>query len=167
VGIESSSSSPPEYAYPGARSLVLLHERSLRSLHRTWRKAKAAGVVLPKTDDPAYASPETLLAHVCSAARGYMIWMCEVLELPDPEIRTAPAPTEIEEVAGEYIDHLTERWRRPLARVAEKRFYRPEHSARWKVRYCVDAMLEHAVMHPVRHEFQLETLIHEQGGEAG
>ena len=51
------------------------------------------------------------------AARGYMTWMCEVLELPDPEIRIPPEPT---------------------------------------------ALLEHAVMHPIRHAFQLEELMHQR-----
>ena len=43
--------------------------------------------MLPKTDDPAYESLDTLLHHVFRAARGYMTWMCEVLELPDPEMQ--------------------------------------------------------------------------------
>jgi len=52
-----------------------------------------------------------------AAARGYMTWMCEVLELPDPEIRIPPEPT---------------------------------------------ALLEHADMHPIRHAFQLEELMHQR-----
>jgi len=35
-------------------------------------------------------------------------------------------------------------------------FDRPEHESRWGVKDYVDAMLEHAVMHPIRHAFQLE-----------
>jgi hypothetical protein len=116
-------------------------------------------VTLPGTDDPAYASMEALLAHVLRAARGYMTWACEVLELPDPEIRPAPGPDRVEAEAEDYLRHLLERWRRPLAGVDEERFYRPEHPARWKTLYCVDAMLEHAVMHPIRHAFQLRVLM--------
>ena len=33
------------------------------------------------------------------------------------------------------------------------------YTSRWKVEYCIDAMLEHAVMHPIRHEFQLSNLL--------
>jgi len=31
-----------------------------------------------------------------------------------------------------------------------------EARSRWGVSYSVDAMLEHAVMHPMRHAFQIE-----------
>ena len=46
-----------------------------------------------------------------------------------------------------------------LAEVPEERFEDREYPARWKTLYCVDAMLEHAVMHPIRHTFQLERLL--------
>ena len=36
------------------------------------------------------------------------------------------------------------------------------YTSNWGVNYCIDAMLEHAVMHPIRHEFQLKNLIAEQ-----
>ena len=97
--------------------MVLLHDEHVRRFLVVWNQAQAASVVLPKTDDPAYASLETLLRHVLGAARGYMTWMCEVLELPDPQIRIPPEPT---------------------------------------------ALLEHAVMHPIRHAFQLEELMHQR-----
>ncbi len=151
----------PQHEYSGARALVLLHEHHLRSFLATWRRAREAGVGLPTTDDPAYDSLDALLAHVCSAARGYMVWACEVLGLPDPEIRPRPEPAEIATAAEEYIEHLLERWRTPLSGVPEESFHRPEHESRWRVRYCVDAMLEHAVMHPIRHEFQLAALLEE------
>ncbi len=149
----------PEYRYRGARALVLLHERQLEAFLDVWRRAKAAGVALPATDDPSYASMEALLQHVLRAARGYMTWMCRVLELPDPGIRPAPETDAVEAEASSYLEHLRERWRLPLADVPEARFDRPEHVSRWGVVYCVDAMLEHAVMHPLRHRFQLEELM--------
>jgi hypothetical protein len=153
----------PAYKYGGARAMVQLHEHYMREFLETWVKAKEASLVLPKTDDPAYASLETLLRHICSAARGYMVWMCEVLSLPDPEITAAPEPEAVEEEAEAYIEHILVRWREPLANVEEERFHRPEYPARWKTNYCIDAMMEHAVMHPLRHEFQLRRLM----GKAG
>ena len=80
------------YRSRAVRALVLLHDEHVRRFLVVWNQAQAASVVLPKTDDPAYASLETLLRHVLGAARGYMTWMCEVLELPDPEIRIPPEP---------------------------------------------------------------------------
>src|SRR6186713_2781527 len=46
------------------RALVLLHDEHVRRFLVVWNQAQAASVVLPKTDDPAYASLETLLRHV-------------------------------------------------------------------------------------------------------
>jgi hypothetical protein len=56
------------------------------------------------------------------------------------------------------MEHVLERWRMPLVNVADERL-ETEYQTRWKTLYCVDAMLEHAVMHPIRHAFQLEELM--------
>lgn len=147
------------YRYRGARALVLLHERHLRSFLATWRQAKAADVTFPKTDERAYQSLDTLMGHVLAAARGYMLWMCKRLELPDPGINPIPEDEEMEARTESYLDHLLARWREPLAEVEEERFDAPAYPSNWGPPYCIDAMLEHAVMHPIRHQFQLEEFI--------
>jgi uncharacterized damage-inducible protein DinB len=149
----------PTYLYAGARAMVVLHDQHLRSFFETWKRAKDAELAFQITTYANYTSLETLLVHVCSCARGYMLWMCEALQLPDPEIGSAPDVNRIEAEAKDYIDHLALRWQRPLSSVPEEGFEKPEYESRWKVKYCVDAMLEHAVMHPIRHEFQLEELL--------
>jgi len=149
----------PEYQYRGARAMVILHERHLRAFLDTWRAARAVGLVLPTVEDPDYASLDTLLRHVLRCAGGYLYWMCKQLELPDPGVREAPPVETIEREAQSYLDDVLERWREPLAGVPEDRFHEPEYLARWGTRYCIDAMLEHAVMHPIRHRFQLVELM--------
>ena len=120
----------------------------------------ASSVTLPPTNDPAYASLDALAQHVLGSAGGYMVWMCEVLErLPDPGIRTAPDAAAIVRDAEEYMEHVLERWRAPLCDVPNEQLETPEYPSRWQTRYCIDAMLEHAVMHPIRHAFQLDELI--------
>ena len=57
------------------------------------------------------------------------------------------------------MEHVLERWRAPLLDIADDQLERPEYPSRWHTRYCIDAMLEHAVMHPVRHAFQLGELM--------
>ncbi|KPJ59217.1 MAG: hypothetical protein AMJ46_11975 [Latescibacteria bacterium DG_63] len=151
-----------DYKYMGARALVLLHENCLREFLETWRLAKSSGVTLPETSDSDYRSFETLLRHVLGCARSYMVWMCEKLELPDPEIETVPAEETIEAESESYIEHVLARWRNPLAHLPEEAFYEPSYLAKWQVEYCIDAMLEHAVMHPVRHSFQLRELTGEE-----
>ena len=58
------------------------------------------------------------------------------------------------------MEHVLAQWRAPLKDVSDEELERPEYLSRWITRYCIDAMLEHAVMHPIRHAFQLEELMH-------
>jgi len=140
--------------------MVHLHEEHLRRFNQIWRLALAASVSLPTTDDPNYASLGVLGRHVLSAAGGYVVWICEVLTLPDPGIRSAPDATAILRDADDYMEHVLERWRTgPLREVSDGQLETPEYPTRWKSRYCIDSMLEHAVMHPIRHAFQLDELI--------
>jgi len=148
-----------DYRYRGARALVLLHERHLRRFVETWRRAKAAGVTLPDTDDSTYLSMETLLQHPLRSARGYMTWMCECLGLPDPDLPAVPDASTVERDADAYVNALLRGWRAPLRDVPEERFGGRTYTSRWGEEYTIDAMLEHAVMHPIRHAFQLEELI--------
>jgi uncharacterized damage-inducible protein DinB len=150
------------YLYRGARALVLLHGQAMRDFLPVWRSAKAAHVRLPSTQDPNYASLESLLKHSLKAARGYMTWLCEKLALPDPGIDPEPDVTHVEQEAESYIEHLLERWRLPLADVEEARFG-TIHTSRWGEDMSLEGMLEHAVMHPLRHRFQLEELMEAQG----
>ena len=147
------------YRSRAVRAMVLLHEEHLRRFVHTWRLALAASVSLPATDDPNYASLGALGRHVLGAAGGYMVWICEVLTLPDPGIRSAPEVGAVVRDADDYLEHVLERWRTPLQEVPDERLETPEYPSRWQTRYCIDSMLEHAVMHPIRHAFQLDELI--------
>ncbi|MDP8240969.1 MAG: hypothetical protein P9X24_17910 [Candidatus Hatepunaea meridiana] len=147
------------YKYRGARATIILHEREMRRFLNIWREAKGKGIILPVTDDSSYKSLEALLHHVLRASRGYIIWMCQVLNLPDLEIRKTPGTDTIEAEADDYLEYLLERWKFPLVDITEEQAHIPTYTSRWKVEYCIDSMLEHAVMHPIRHSFQLEELI--------
>jgi len=151
----------PKYKYNGARSMVIMHEKYLRSCVETWHEAKRLNIKLPATDDKDYESLETLLKHILRASRGYMTWMCDKLNLPDPGIEKTPEPEEIESKIDEHLTHILEKWRLPLVEIPKERFDEV-YESRWGVEYCIDAMLEHAVMHPIRHEFQLKNLIEDQ-----
>jgi hypothetical protein len=138
---------------------VLLHDDHLRRFLRTWKEALATSVILAKTGDPNYVSLGALGRHVLDAAGGYMVWMCEMLALPDPGIRTAPDADTLVRDAEEYMEHVLERWRAPLQDVRDEQLETPEFPSLWQTRYSIDAMLEHAVMHPIRHAFQLDELM--------
>ncbi len=148
--------------------MVLLHEEHLRRFVRTWRQALTASVTLPPTADPNYSSLEALGRHVLKAAAGYVTWICEMLALPNPGIRTAPDANAIRGDADDYLDHVLERWRAsPLRHIADEQLETPEYPSSWQTRYSIDSMLEHAVMHPIRHAFQLDELIQAKNAERG
>ena len=152
---------PDAFAYRGARALVVLHERELRAFLPVWRSAQASGVPLPVTSDENYASYETLLRHVLRAAARYLAWMCKNLDLPDPGVPEAPPVESIAAEAESYLEHVLERWREPLTSVPEERFEDATHLSNWGVPMTIEAMLEHAVMHPQRHALQLRELMRE------
>ncbi len=151
------------YRSRGARALVLLHEKHLRECLGVWKQAKAADLRLPETTDENYRSLETLLEHILGAPRGYLAWICKNLELPDPNIRPTLGADTIEAEADTYLEHLLGRWRLSLVNVEEEKLYYPEYASNGGTHHhCIDIMLEHAVMHPVRHEFQLKELLQRQ-----
>lgn len=154
-----SSDQFPIYKYQGAKAAIRLHEHLLKNFLSTWKSCKASGVPLPQTKDPNYNSYENLLRHVLWNAREYMVWICEKLELPDPKIDQTPDPEVIEKEADLYVHHLIRQWRKPLAEVGRGRFLDFTYKSRWLTHYCIDAMLEHAALHPLRHQFQLEQIM--------
>lgn len=148
------------YHSRGARALVLLHDKHMRQCLDTWKQAKAANVKLSDTTSEHYRSLETLLQHMFHAAANYMVWTCRQLKLADPNFRPLPEADAIEAEAESYLEHLLERWRLPLVDLAEDALYQPEYEANNGSHHlCIDIMLEHAVMHPIRHRFQLEELL--------
>lgn len=149
--------------YRGARVLTALHERHLRSFVAVWKEARAAGIEPPQRDDRVYRSLDTVLGHVLAAARGYMTWACDRLQLPDPGIDEIPEDHELAERVDAYLEHLLARWRLPLSRLPEPMFG-AGFISRWGEPFTVESMLEHAVLHPMRHEFQLREWLAAEGG---
>jgi hypothetical protein len=152
----------PFYKYNGARSLVLLHEVHMQSFLKTWQQAKQINLKLPETEDEDYLSLESLLFHVLRASRGYIVWICNKLNLPDPAIDPPPALDEIQIKAPGYVNYLIEKWSLPLVNVPEDLFGGTSYKSNWGDDFCLESMLEHAVLHPIRHQFQLENLIKKQ-----
>lgn len=148
-----------DFKYAGTYAMTVLHDQHMRSFLKTWQKANSANITLPETEDTAYVSMEALLRHILSAGRGYMVWMCKQLELPDSQINQVPELEVIESESETYLEHLLEKWKIPLRQLDEEHANIRTYKTNWGVDYCIDAMLEHAVMHPIRHEFQLIELM--------
>jgi hypothetical protein len=64
---------------------------------------------------------------VLFAAGGCMIWICEVLALPDPGIHHVPHQAAIVGDAEDYMEHVLERWRAPLIEVSDDILETPEY----------------------------------------
>ena len=152
----------PNFKYNGARSLIILQEKYLTEFVEIWLKAKQNNINLPETDDKDYESLESLLIHVLGASGRYIIWICDKLNLPIPKIAEVPTKENIQAEAKNYLEYVLEIWQTPLKDIEEDKFYIPSYTSNWSAEYCIDAMLEHAAMHPIRHTFQLEKLIEDQ-----
>lgn len=155
---------PDDYADRGVRALVTMHERELRTFLLVWRGFRDGDLPLPVTDDADYGSVHLLLLHVLGASRGYLTWMCRQLGLPDPEVRAAPEPERIESEADAFLGHVLERWRWALHSVPPSSMDGPAFISNWGAPMTIESMLEHAVMHPMRHTFQLEELLARNAG---
>jgi hypothetical protein len=151
------------YTDRGVRAAVILHDREMRAFLPVWRRALAQDPALPVTEDRAYASLGALGRHVLGAGRGYVTWVCRCLELPDPGIPMVPDADGIVAGADAYMEDLLSTWATALTGVPSHRL-EEVFQANWGTPYSIDAMLEHAVMHPLRHRFQLEELLDAAGG---
>lgn len=146
----------PKHEFSGARALIELMEIHLREFESVWNQAKAANVQLPECNDPDYNSLDTLALHVLRAAQSELLWCCQCLNLPQPVFQAVPPTEKLAADFADYLTHIIDIWRTPLADVVEEDFFRPEYKSEWGVMYCIEAMLEHAVMHPLRHKHQLQ-----------
>lgn len=149
----------PEYAYGGARALVALHARHLEIFWQTWQRADASSVQMPESEDPNYASRDTLLVHVLGCAARYLTWVCDQLELERPVIEEFPTVEGFAARADQYLHEVLAAWELPLRSITVEQADGPTFVSRWGVSYSIDAMLEHAVVHPIRHTYQLENLM--------
>lgn len=144
----------------GVRALVILQIHEMRALFVVWKKAKRLGVRLPETRDPAYASLDVLMRHPLRSCRGYLTWLCEVLGRPDPGVPDPPEPEDVSARGAAYLDVLEQAWHRHAAWMTTRVLYSKQvYTSRWGAPMTVEAMLEHALAHPMRHRLQLEELI--------
>jgi uncharacterized damage-inducible protein DinB len=60
-----------------------------------------------------------------------------------------------------FIDAVLEAWRRELAALEDAELAPATYKSRWRQDYSIEQMLEHAVVHPMRHRMQLERLMAE------
>src|SRR5438128_11148000 len=97
------------------RSLVELHHIELRGFLATWKRFVASGKSMPDASgDASYESPERLVAHVQGAARSYLLWIGEVLDLPIHDLeRTRDAAVIVPRLEA-FMEETLDGWERHL-----------------------------------------------------
>lgn len=141
------------------RSCVELHEIELNRFFEAWLAFRASGAALPETHDPNYASADHLGGHVLRAARNYLTWIGECVKRPVDDL---DSDNDVLSVAGKgraFLDAVLAAWRRHLAVLEDGELAPAAYKSRWGEDYNIEQMLEHAIVHPMRHRIQLERLM--------
>ena len=142
------------------RSLVELHEHELREFVVTWRRFKTSGKTMPDArGDADYESPERLMAHVQGAARSYLLWIWEMLERPIEGLPLTRDASVIVPRMDAFMVETLDGWRRHLAPLEDAQLSPKQYLSRWGEPHTIEQMLEHAVVHPMRHRRQLERMM--------
>ena len=141
------------------RSLVELHEIEINRFYEVWEAFRASGTPLPETSDPSYKSPNHLGGHVFRAARNYLTWIGECVNRPVTDVDTDADPVSIARKGRAFVDEVLAAWRRHLALLEDREMTSATRKSRWGEDYNIEQMLEHAVVHPMRHRIQLERLM--------
>ncbi len=145
------------------RSCVELHEIELNRFCEVWEAFRASGIPLPETTDPSYQSPDHLGGHVLRAARSYLTWIGECVKRPAADLDPDTDVTSIARKGRVFVDGVLAGWRRHLAVLEDAELAPATYKSRWGEDYNIEQMLEHAVVHPMRHRIQLERLMARRG----
>jgi len=141
------------------RSCVELHEMELRRFYDAWRAFLVSAVALPETQDPNYASPDHLGGHVLRAARNYLTWIGECVGRPVTDVDLDNDTVSVAAKAEQFLEEVLAAWRRHLPVLEDAELETQGYRSRWGEPYTIEQMLEHAVVHPMRHRRQLERLM--------
>ncbi|HEV8485649.1 MAG TPA: DinB family protein [Blastocatellia bacterium] len=116
-----------------------------------------------QTKDNDCRSTQTIITHVLAAGYGYADYIRGVLGIPAsrPDRRLLSRP-EVEaqlDAMVEYTVHTLEgRWE-----MTDDEMMSMVIDSRWGVRYDLEQLLEHAIVHILRHRRQIERLIQSTG----
>lgn len=142
-------------------SLVELHEQEMRSFLQVWKRFMATDLPMPEArGDENYKSRETMIGHVIRAARGYLTRIGEWVKRPVTDWNDSQDdPHEIAARLPELTDNVLAAYRRYLSEVTDQELEPQVHRTRWGDLMSVEMLLEHAVVHPMRHRIQLERIL--------
>jgi uncharacterized damage-inducible protein DinB len=116
-------------------------------------------IVDSQTDDEDCRSVQTIMSHVVRAAYGYADYIREQLSIestrPQPRLLSRRESLEQLEAALQYtVETLDGRWEMSAEEIAGMVI-----KTRWGPVYDLEGMLEHAIVHLLRHRRQIEKFI--------
>jgi uncharacterized damage-inducible protein DinB len=82
---------------------------------------------------------------------------------PVTDLDSDTDPVSIAHKSRAFVDGVLEAWRRQLALLEDAELAPSVYQSRWGEDYNIEQMLEHAVVHPMRHRIQLERLMAQRG----
>jgi uncharacterized damage-inducible protein DinB len=151
-----------EYKSRAIRNLLELHDAELRAFLATWRRYARAGVPMPEAHgDEDYESIDRLGTHVLKAARSFLVRITEWLGRPAADLDMAEEVKDLTERADEFADSLLGAYVRHLASATDEEMAAWVHKTRQGNPISIEMLLEHAVVHPMRHRVQLERILAE------
>jgi len=149
-----------EFKSRAIRSLLELHEAELRAFLATWRRYARAGVPMPDAyGDEDYESIDRLGTHVLKAARSFLVRVTEWLGRPASDLDMSEDVKDLTARADEFADALLAAYQRHLASATDDEIEAWVHKTRQGNPTSIEMLLEHAVVHPMRHRVQLERIL--------
>ncbi|MFI5263081.1 MAG: DinB family protein [Candidatus Kapaibacterium sp.] len=142
-------------------SLMDEYERTIRELQEILRKLSIKDyerLSNPTSPDPDCLSVQTIMSHVISSGYGYATYIRNSLGVkanrPDiPLLSQADSIAELEKMFAYTLETFEGRWE-----MNEDQMLTILVHTRWS-EYDIESMLEHAIVHILRHRRQIEKLM--------
>lgn len=131
----------------------------LRRLVEPLAEEVVVRVVDPRTEDEDCRSVQTIMSHVVNAGYGYADLLRKVFGMPSTRppkalLSHGELSERLDAVLAYTVETLEGRWR-----MTHEEMSGAVINAGWGVRYDVEQLLEHAVVHVLRHRRQIEKFI--------
>ena len=132
----------------------------LRRLAEQIPEGDAVRVVDPATEDEDCRSVQTVMSHVVSAGYGYADLLRKSFHIPSTRPPKAllshrDSVEQLDAVLAYTAETLEGRWRMTDEEIAGAVI-----NSGWGVRYDAEQLLEHAIVHVLRHRRQIERFMH-------
>ena len=128
----------------------------LRQLVGRIAEEDALRVVDPATEDEACRSVQTIMSHVVNAGYGYADLLRKLFSIPSTRppkalLSHGEYPEQLDAVLAYTAETLEGRWR-----MTDEEISGAIINSGWGVRYDIEQLLEHAIVHVLRHRRQIE-----------